>query len=132
MDVKITLYIVVILILLIAAFAVYNYLLSIYEVIYTVEPEVLYADNNSEVTIAAVPLNGLGGKAWFRRAGAVYTIIEGNELVKIIKNDESEGMLVLRAKDKAGTVKINAKSPFALLPSPITINIYPNLVEVIH
>jgi hypothetical protein len=120
------------LILFIAAFAVHNYLVSIYEVIYRVDPKALYADNKSKVTVMAIPLNGLGGKALFRKAEASYTITEGNDLVLVIKNDETNGILVLQAKDKAGTVRIKAKSRLALLPSPITVNIHPNLVEVKH
>ncbi len=127
-----SIYIILTLILLIAVFAVHNYLVSVYEVVYTVEPEALYADNKSEVTVTAVPLNGLGGRAWFRKAEASYTITEGNDLILVIKNDETEGILVLRAKDKAGTVRIKAKSPLAFLPSRITVNIYANLVEVKH
>ncbi len=124
--------IIIILILLIAAFAVYNYLINIYEVTYTVEPHNLYADNQSEVTITAVPVNGLGGRAWFRKAPVIYKIIEGNDLVNVVGNDKPQGVLVLQAKDKPGTVLITAKSPFALLPSPIDVKIYPNLVEVTH
>ena len=132
MDGKAPLYIIIVLVLIIAAFAVYNYLISIYEVIYSIEPNELYADNKSEVTVTAVPLNGLGKKAWFRKAEASYTIVEGGSLVQIVENDIPRGTLVLRAKDKSGTVSITAKSPLALLPSPIEINIYPNLVEVKH
>ncbi len=132
MNRRTSIYIIIILILLIAAFAIHNYLISIYEVIYKIEPEALYADNKSEVTVTAVPLNGLGGRAWFRKAEASYTITEGNDLVQVIQNDGSKGMLVLRAKDKTGTVRITAKSPLALLPSPIVIDVYPNFVEVTH
>ncbi len=106
--------------------------MSIYEVVYRIEPKALYADNKSEITITAVPVNGLGGRAWFRKAPASYEIIEGNDLVDVIRNDKSTGMLILRAKDRPGTVRITVKSLFALLPSPIDINIYPNLVEVTH
>ena len=125
-------YIIIILVLLTGAFTVYNYLVSIYEVIYKAEPKTLYADNKTEAVITAVPLNGLGGKAWFRKASASYVITEGENLVHIIKKDETEGILVLRAKDKPGTVRITARSPLALLPSLIEINIQPNFAEVIH
>ena len=127
-----TIYIIITLILLISAFSAYNYLISIYEVVYKVAPEELYADGRSEVTITAVPLNALGRKALFRKTRAVYQITEGKELIEIVLNDESKGVLKLRAKDKTGIVKIIAKSPYALLPSPIYIDIYPNLVEVKH
>ena len=124
--------IIIILIALIASFALYNYLVSIYEVVYRIEPKALYADNKSEITITAVPVNGLGGRAWFRKAPASYEIIEGNDLVEVIRNDKSNGILILRAKGRPGTVSITVKSPFSLLPSPIDIDIYPNLVEVTH
>ncbi len=125
-------YAIIILIILICAFAAYNYLLSIYEVIYKVTPGELFADNRSEVTISAVPLNALGRKALFRGIGTVYQITDGKELVDVLQNDEIHGILKLRAKDKTGVVRIIAKSPYALLPSPINVDIYPNLVEVKH
>lgn len=125
-------YIIIILILLTGAFAVYNYLVSIYEVVYKVEPKTLYADSKTESVIMAVPLNGLGGKAWFRKAAVSYVITEGENLINIIKKDETEGIMVLRVKDKPGIVRITAKSPFALLPSLIEIHIEPNFAEVIH
>jgi hypothetical protein len=120
-----TILIVITLILLIIIFAVYNYTINIYEVIYTVQPTDLYADNKSVVTITATPINGLGWKALFRQAEAGYTIAEGKELIEILENNESEGILKLKAKDRTGIVKIIAKSPYALLPSPINILIYP-------
>lgn len=120
----------IILIPLISLFGVYNYMISIYEVIYTVLPDNLYADNKSEVTITATPINALGWKALFRRVEAKYTVTEGNELINIVENDESKGLLRLKAKDKTGIVRIIAKSPYALLPSPINVNIYPNITAV--
>ena len=72
---------------IIAAFAVYNYLISIYEVIYQVTPDSLFADSRSEIKITAIPLNGIGSKALFRAAEAEYTIIEGGHLVDILKYD---------------------------------------------
>ena len=125
-------FIVLILVLSILSFGIYNYLFSIYEVIYKVVPDALYADNKSEVTITAIPINGMGSRALFREVEAGYTIIEGADLVTVTEQNQSEGMLKIRAKDKPGIVKITAKSPYALLPSPINIKIYPNIVEVIH
>lgn len=123
---------IILLILLITVFVVYNYLISIYEVIYQVTPETLFADGRSEIKITAVPLNGIGSKALFRVAEAEYTINEGHNLVDIVKYDKTTGILILRAKNSAGSVNITATSAYALLPSPIKIIIYPNVVEVLH
>ena len=123
---------ILLLIFIITAFAVYNYLISIYEVIYQVTPESLFADCKSEIKITAIPLNGIGRKALFRAAEAEYIITEGSHLVDILKYDKTTGILILRAKNSTGSVKITAKSPYALLPSLISIKIYPNIVEVLH
>ena len=123
---------IILLIFIITAFAVHNYLISIYEVIYEVTPEALFADGRSEIKITAIPLNGIGSKALFRTAEAEYTIIEGGHLVDIVKYDKTSGILILRAKNSTGSVKITAKSSYALLPSLINIKIYPNTVEVLH
>jgi hypothetical protein len=123
---------IILLIFFITAFAVYNYLISIYEVIYQVNPDKLYADGRSEIKITAIPLNGIGSKALFRAAEAEYTIIEGGYLVDILKYDKTTGILILKAKNSTGSVKITAKSSYALLPSLINIKIYPNTVEVLH
>lgn len=132
MNERKVIFIVMILVLLILSFAIYNYMISIYEVIYKVVPDALYADNKSEVTITAIPINGMGSRALFREVEARYTIIEGAGLVTVIERNQSAGMLKIRAKDKPGIIKITAKSRYALLPSPINIKIYPNIVEVIH
>lgn len=123
---------IILMILLITAFVIYNYLISIYEVIYQVTPETLFADGRSEIKITAVPLNGIGSKALFRVAEAEYTINEGHDLIDIVKYDKTTGILILRAKNSTGIVNITAKSAYALLPSIIKINIYPNIVEVSH
>ena len=119
-------------VLLIILFGIYNYLICIYEVIYKVNPEFLYADNKSEITITAIPLNGSGGKALFRKVEAGYLITAGSDLVKIVEKDTTEGILKLRAGNIPGQLEIIAESPYALLPSSITIMIYPDHVEVKH
>lgn len=113
----------IIIIFLISAFVVHHYLISIYEVVFKTTPDKLYADTKSDIIITAVPLNALGWKALFRSSEAVYTIIDGQELVEISGENKSEGVLKLKSKDKTGIVKIIAKSPYTLLPSPIDIRI---------
>lgn len=113
----------IIIIFLLSAFAVHHYLLSIYEVVYKTTPDKLYADTKSDIIITAVPLNALGWKALFRSSEAVYTIVDGQELVEISGENKSEGVLKLKSKAKTGVVKIIAKSPYALVPSLINIQI---------
>src|SRR5574338_1054654 len=96
----------IIIIFLISAFVVHHYLLSIYEVVYKTTPDKLYADTKSDFIITAVPLNALGWKALFRNSEAVYTIVDGRELVEISGENKSEGVLKLKSKAKTGVVKI--------------------------
>ena len=120
-----TILIVLILILLLFVFGIYNYMISIYEIIYKVSPEILYAGDKTELTVTAVPVNGLGGKALFREVEAVYTIVDGDNLVNISEKNIKKGILKFHAENKSGNVEIIAKSPYALLPSCINIRIYP-------
>lgn len=105
----------------------YLYVFNIYEVIYKVTPKDLYADNRSEVEITSVPINALGWKTPFRNVPVEFEIREGNNLVEIVYLNNEDGILKLKAKDKTGSVIVFIKSKYALLPSSVTINIYPNL-----
>ena len=120
-------YIVIILLLMIFGLLAYYYLFNIYEVTFSVSPKDLYADGESTVTIKVTPLNALGFKALFRSSPAEFSIQDGRELVDIVREDTSEGTLVLRAKDKTGIVTVIIKPLHALLPSQVEINIYDNL-----
>lgn len=127
-----TITLIILLIFLISAFAIYNYLINIYEVVYKVTPDALYADGKSIISINSVPVNGLGWKALIREAEVDYTITEGADLVKIVMYDRSKGVIKLKAVNRSGVVKIIARSSYALLPSPVNFRIYPNIVEVSH
>ena len=111
----------------IIAFLCFQYIFSIYEVIYSINPKELFADNKSTVTIAAVPLNSFGHKAPFRSTAAVFSIVEGNELVETVLKDEQNGFLTLRAKDKPGVIVVHVKAEKSLLPSSIEIPVQPNI-----
>ncbi len=119
-------YIILILVLSIAALTAYYYLFNIYEVTFSVSPKELYADNTSTCTIETVPLNALGRKALFRTAATKFKIEEGKDLVEIILNDEENGKLIIKAKNRTGKVTVFIKSKLALLPSSVQIPIYPN------
>ena len=120
--------IIVLLSILIISFALYQYVFSIYEVTYSIQPEKLYADNQSTVTIKAIPINSFGWKAPFRNAYAKFDISEGSELVSVVTEKSDEGIIVLKAKNKTGKVVVLIHSKYALLPSSIEITIYPNFV----
>src|ERR1035437_7918695 len=110
-------YLILILIVFVAGFSSYHYIFSIYEVTYKITPDILYADNNSTLIIEVVPINSFGWKAPFRKTFSEFTINEGKDLVEVIFQDNSNGILRIRAKEKPGKVSITIKSNYSLLPS---------------
>jgi hypothetical protein len=119
---------ILIILILIAGFAGFHYIFSIYEVIYKITPDKLYADNSSTILIEAVPLNSLGWVAPFRKSYSEFIFNEGAELVEVLTLDKNNGILKLRAKEKSGKVSVTIKSRYSLLPSTIEIVIEPNVV----
>ena len=116
-----------IVIILIIGFFSYQYLVKIYESTVKLEPQNLFADNQSTVTISVIPLNSFGWKALFRNSPAEFEIIEGNSLVEIKLLDKEEGKLILKAKSETGKVVIKIKSKYSLLPMVVEILVQPNL-----
>ena len=121
-------YLILILIVFIVGFSSYHYIFSIYEITYKVTPDKLYADNNSTLIIEAIPINSLGWKAPFRKTYSEFTFNEGKDLVEIIFQDNNNGILKLRAKEKSGKVSMTIKTKYSLLPSTLEIVIEPNVV----
>ena len=101
----------------------YYFLYNIYGNEIRKEPENLYADPASEMRIEVIPVNALGWKAIFRSSSAVFDIVEGQDLIDIVKTNEASGVLVVRSKGKAGTVGIKIKSDYSLVPDYIEIHI---------
>ncbi len=132
MNSRNSIFLIIILLTAVLAFGIYNYLISIYEVIYTADPPELFADNKSITIISAVPVNALGWKALFRNVDVDFEISQGKELVEIVKQDNPNGRLILKSKNLPGEVQIIAASRFSLLPTLITVKLKPNLVEVKH
>jgi len=124
---RLNIYIIAAILLFIVVFLSFQYIFSIYEVIYSVNPRELFADNKSTVTISAVPLNSFGHKAPFRSVSTVFNIAEGSELADIVSKDEKNGSLTLRAKEKPGIIVIHAKAEKSLLPSSIEIPVQLNI-----
>ena len=117
---------IIILITLITGIFAYTYLFKIYEVEISVTPKELYADNQSTVTIQTYPINSFGKRILFRTISAKFEITEGNNLVSIEKLNIKNGLMVLKAKDKTGSVNVLVTPEKSLMPSLIHIHIVPN------
>jgi hypothetical protein len=122
-------YLLAVIVLIIIILFVYQYLFSIYEVTYSVEPKILYADNKSETVIEVIPLNAWGWRAPLRNAPAKFEIKEGADLIEIIQQYNEKGMLILKAKSSSGKVIILVRPKTALLPTSIEIIIHPNFAQ---
>ena len=120
-------YIVLTILFFIVVLLVFQYVFSIYEVTYSLDHKVIFADYKSTVTIRVIPVNSFGWKAPFRTSSTSFEIKEGNELVDIIVEDSKTGLFTLRAKNKPGKVVIYINSEHSLLPSTIEITIESNL-----
>ena len=119
-------YIIIGAVIILTAIFFYLYVFNIYEITYSVNPSSLYSDNESIVIISAEPVNAFGWKIPFRNSYAEFNIKEGKDLVDVLLEDNRKGILKLKAKNKTGTVVVLIKSKYALLPSSIEIQIYPN------
>jgi hypothetical protein len=105
---------------------IYHYIFNIYETTIETVPENLFACSRSAVNISINPINALGFKIPFRKISGSFKIIEGRDLVEIVKEDDKEGRLSLRAKCRTGKIVIYVKSKFSFLPSLVEINIISN------
>ncbi len=108
------------------SFLFYKYFINIYETTVEVEPEKLFADNQSSVIISVIPLNAFGWKALFRSSSAEFEIIEGKFLAEIQLIDSDHGKLILKAKSETGKIVVKIKSKYSLFPMIVEIPVYPN------
>lgn len=108
----------------------HNYVFSIYETDFRLSNEVLYADNMSTIKIVAVPINGLGVRAPFRKVPTVFSIEEGEQLIDVVSKDENSGIMVIKARLSPGKVIIRAKAKYSLLPSVFEIPILANTASL--
>lgn len=121
-----TQFIIIVIVLLIIAIVLQQYVFNIYEVTFNLSSRVLYADGESTISIEAVPVNAFGFRAPFRHVPAVFDIAEGKDLVDVTKSDLPKGILVLKAREKSGKVVVTARSEFQLLPAIIEIQVLAN------
>ena len=123
MNNKVKVFLLAILILFLAAFILYYFIFNIYEIEVTVRPKIVFADPSREIQIEIKPINALGWKVPFRTAKGKFKIVEGNNIVEIIKVKEDVGMFILRSKGIEGTVGIYIESEFSLFPSYVEIHL---------
>ena len=101
------------------------YIFNIYEVTYTVNPQSMYADSKSTIKISAKPVNAFGWKAPLRSAPADFNIKDGKDLVDILSEDNSKGILIIKAKNNPGKIVLYINSKYSLFPSLLEIIVYP-------
>jgi len=123
-------YFLVVIVIIILGLLAYMNIFNIYEVTIRVEPNEIFADNQSVITITAVPLNSFGKKVPFRDVKAKFEISEGKELVTVLKKDEKKGILILKSTNKTGRVEIIVISDKSLLPTIVDFTIIPNFAFI--
>jgi hypothetical protein len=111
---------------LIIILLVCQYVFNIYETKIDIIPNKLFVNGLSITNISIIPVNALGFKIPFRKISGTFEIVEGKELVDILREDDGKGRISLRAKNSSGKVVIYVKSKKSFLPSLVEINIYPN------
>ncbi len=118
---KMELLIAIVLVSLLIAFLLFNYVFSIYESEIHVSNYRLNADGNSTTEIIVSPLNALGFAPPFRSSPATFVIEDGKDLAEIVLLDEENGRMILRAGYQPGKVIITVKPKLALLPTSLEI-----------
>jgi hypothetical protein len=105
----------------------YFFLFNIYGNEIRNKPVQLYAVQSELMFIEVVPINALGTRALFRNSSASFEVIEGLNLIEIVEENNSKGLLKIRSKGQAGVVGIKIKSQYSLLPEYLEIKILPLL-----
>ena len=123
-------YLILSIIILIILISCYYYIFNIFETTIQVNPQNLFADNQSTITIEVIPINALAWKVPFRNVTVDFKITEGQDLIKIIYENRDKGIIKLKAENITGKVMVYVKPKYSLLPSIIEINIYPNLAMI--
>lgn len=117
-----------VIIVLLLAFSIWQYVFMIYEVKFVQEPEEVFAEEGTVFELKAQPLNSFGKKVWFRSVSAEYEVVEGKHLVEKLSENIEEGTVRFKSNLLPGKVIINAKSKFSLFPTQIEVNILSSTV----
>lgn len=106
---------------LLVCYLIYYFIFNIYEIDVSVNPKKLKPDNNSTAKISIKPINHLGIEVPFRKVQPEIKFISGFNLADIIL--EKDRLVIIKVKNKTGTVKMELLSKYSLLPNIVTIKI---------
>jgi hypothetical protein len=109
-------YFIIVLVLLTAAsvFAFWFFFMNIYET--ELKTEISNPDRTN-LKLTVIPLNGFGGKAWFRHLRSELKIKTGADLIDIIKINENDSVFEVKARSGcSGKLGIVVKSEYSLMP----------------
>jgi hypothetical protein len=110
--------------LLVAAFISWMYIFNIYEVDIDINRKKIILGKANSSIIKIVPLNSFGFKTPFRKIDMSINFLEGSDLAKIIREDESR--FSLHAKSDTGKVILLLESNYFLYPNKFTFFIKPS------
>ncbi len=105
-------------VLFIASFVIWQYVFSIYEVKVVVKPQKISLGDL--FTVNVVPLNSFGNKAPLRNCESSLSIIKGENSVKLI--EEKKGLFSFRAVS-SGKVVFHINSKFSLETNSVELEI---------
>jgi hypothetical protein len=100
---------------------VWMYFINIYEVKYVTSNEILFADNNSRLSIDVVPINAFGQRALLRSVEADFYIEKGSHLIDIISDKRSTERFTIKSRKEQGKVVVLIKCDKAYLPVKVEI-----------
>lgn len=118
-------------IIIIASFLINKFILETTKLDVSVEPQSLYPDGKSSVTVKLVPLNALNFRAPFVHPKFVCTIEDGADKVTITYSSDSTSIQV-HAKYESGAVTLLLKTNIFLLPVSVTIPIEKQVADSDH
>ncbi len=108
-------------ILLILAVVLTKLVMKIESISVKSNPETLYPDGTSIVTIDVVGLNRFGFEVPFKKPRVEFILIENKEKVTIVSSNPSQ--LILKARYETGRIVIIIKNNYTILPIKIEIPI---------
>lgn len=85
------------------------------------EPDYLFPDGKSTLTLEVEPVNRFGTKVPFREIKSDFEVVEGIEKVKIIEKRNNK--IVFRSNYETGRVVVRIKNIYILIPIEVTIEI---------
>jgi hypothetical protein len=102
-----------------------HYILTTSKFEVEINPPILKASENSELSVTVLPMNNAGFRTPFRKIEIRFQIEEGNSLISIIKEDKN-GTLIIKSKGIEGEAVIGIYNlSNGLLLKKISVKILP-------